>query len=198
MIADILALLNADMVKLADFANLQILLGPEFLADATFAPPRIVVVPTKDSFGMAQQHNTVNQPPSRLDRPLYTCNEGWEVHCWAVVESDVPADQFDATRNLYRAFIAATTHVANGAFEFRAGEWTRSTYVATHGREYVLYVTCQNPVLDTSPLAAAPIGTVGSLTGVFDEPDGSSTTVNIGIVGPGPGVPSNPVPGIIC
>ena len=73
MLADVVALVNPLLV--AAFPTLEVQIGGEFVTEQS-APPRMVWVPTADTFEGAEQHQAAEP------RAIMTRVSGCDVHIW--------------------------------------------------------------------------------------------------------------------
>lgn len=94
--------------------------------------PRIVAVPTKDSFGPPEKFGV--NPKSEL-----TTREGFDIRIWAM--------NYDQCRAFKSQFILSLRYVCGGACAVVAGSWTPNADRNRRGEEYVLQVTIDTPVV---------------------------------------------------
>lgn len=159
MLSDVLA--NVEDRLIAAGVTSPFLEGIEHLAAKT-ATDRIVVIPNEDSFGAGktQDFNSRTGPgaqPARITRMA-----GAEVHVFGVPTSATsPTAKREAMRAaevLLHAFIIQLRAVTRGQWAAVSGHWNNETRDVTFGKEYVLQITVDIPVVDvlSPPL---PVGT---------------------------------------
>lgn len=114
--------------------EIPILLGPEHLS-AHAAPPRIVVVPSRDRFEAPRQ--------GRDGRSVRTRILGLDVHFWG---RDL---DYSDTEAMIHAFLFALDSMARTSCEIVGGTWVDAQAAPwlQHGRAYVLLVTFDVPVV---------------------------------------------------
>lgn len=134
------------------------LFGEENL-QAEANPPRIVWVPTTDSYGVPQQRGSDR---SEL-RALYTCQSGVDIHCWG---EDTPG-----TLVLRDAMLRAIRSTLGPNLVPNGGHWLRAEVVHS-GRVYVLSLQLMIPVTEAAP---STTGT-GTATATSETHDGTFTT----------------------
>lgn len=110
-----------------------LLLGYEALAEHG-APPRVVVVPPRDTFGASDQNGANPQPiRSRL--------MGLEWHVWGAT--------YDDALRLADEVMVSLDKAATGLWEAVSATWQKGTLVNVYGREYILTTTVELPIVDT-------------------------------------------------
>lgn len=136
-LADVTAQIDA---KLTSVTGLRTKLGNEFVAEND-RPPRIVYVPTEDSFTGARHHNMKY-------KTRQTLLAGFEVHCWAAAEADDASDakHIRATEALRDEFIFRAHEALPGVIEFTGGEWVPANK-SMKGRVYVLRARVATPII---------------------------------------------------
>jgi hypothetical protein len=182
-----------DLLADAGYAPLtdgKILLGRQHHAEHS-APPRIVIIPLKSTFGpkdvysasrVAQNHPYGPEALAQIrQRSIATDRVTFEVRCWGVspkAEPD-PDDDIDVTQALYQAVIEATHLLLVGSYELGRGEWIDAREGTTQhvhlGREFVFELTVATPVLDKL-LPVAPSDVRGALSNTMIRPDGAAST----------------------
>jgi hypothetical protein len=142
---DVTAQLNAQLNLSSTVA--PVLLGAKNLK-GTGAPPRVVIVPTRDRFGPSQ--NIGADPPQIL-----TCFAGAEVHCWA---ADVPT-----TEALRNAVLCALMTLAEGSFDLEGpAGWSEKDIEGAqvlNGSLYIFSLHVQMPVTD-APYTTAEVDSI--------------------------------------
>jgi len=93
-------------------------------------PPRVVWVPTSDSYTGARLQRT--EP-----RPVKTRNAGLSVHCWA--------GDLAATAELVNDVVAALHQTAWGNYQIKSGTWVEAA-LAAKGMAYVIELTIEIPI----------------------------------------------------
>lgn len=118
------------------------------------APPRLVFVPTRDTWGAPQK-----RPRGGLStgRALATVQAGMAVHCWGATRTEAWA--------LVLALVRAVRSIAGPEpwASIGAGEWL-GTGASTHGEAYVLTLTCAIDAADTPPTVATATASVTTVT----------------------------------
>lgn len=142
--------------------------GGEYLAENE-APPRAVWVPTADTYGPPEIHETTGYVLGEGARPLYECIASVAIHLWGRSTAEVEL--------LRDTMITALRRAAAAAFSVQAGSWVQPEHtVLQSGRAYVLLVTFPVPILEvTSGTGLATItvaGTAATNDVAFDPPPG--------------------------
>lgn len=163
----------------------KILLGDEHIAEHA-TPPKIVFVPwrvnwsSKDPTGARPLLTNTPYDAEALaqlaSRPVLTDEFTFRVHCWGTTDSrtdatTIPERDYDFTRALAHAVIAACHEVACGCYTAGPGEWTPGGVVRL-GRELVFGLTFPTPVL-SELLPFVPPGVVGEADVYLDDGDGT-------------------------
>lgn len=150
-ISDIVAAVMADL-NTGRAPPLKTLIGERHLAGAD-TYPRLVWVPTTDSFGPPE--NGGYNP-----RPLATNLAGFAVHCW-------DADH-DAARALMHAVMAAL-HRKASAYSYKpvAAMWLTAGELQQAGDTVVLDITLKLPVVDRTTATTM----LNTITGTAAESD---------------------------
>lgn len=184
------AISNAVVQRLSDagYPPLQagkILLGEQHIAEND-ATPKIVFVPRSTRYSskditsaaplLQETPYSAEQLVQISNRPVLTEEVTFEVHCWSRTNTEadptkIPDDDYNFTRTLAHAVIAAVDDLARGAFVVEAGTWTPQG-VITYGRCFVFGITLNTPVLSVL-LPFVPPGTVGSATVAQHQPPGA-------------------------
>ena len=114
-----------------------VLLGAKFLK-GTGAPPRVVIVPTRDRFGPTQNNGDDAAPQ------VLTCFAGAEVHIWA---ADIPS-----TEALRNAVLCAIYTLAEGSYDLEGpAGWSDKDIDGAqvkNGALYIFTLHVQMPVTD--------------------------------------------------
>ena len=97
------------------------------------APPRLVWVPGRDSFGPAEKGGTA-------PRQLRTRIARFDVHVWGA--------DFEATEALVNDTIAAIYLMTRGSFELSEGEWVTAGELLAFGAVCILGVSFKIPVTE--------------------------------------------------
>jgi hypothetical protein len=118
--------------------------GSEYLA-ASGTTPRIVWVPTSDSFDVAQWRGSAMADP----RALHTSASGLEVHCWA--------DDTASAIALRDDFIRALRTSIGPNYELEGGRLIGQAW-ASKGRVYVLTLTLRIPIAEAAPTVVEVTG----------------------------------------
>jgi len=176
-IVDLVAAISDDVVASLAAAGYPaltdgaILLGGQHLFEQS-APPRIVFVPTRSTFGPRDPSNPAQvsganlseQQAQQLQRPIGTELVTFGVHVWgqgATIDFD-----YDITQALYQQVMISLHNLAEGCYKIGPGEWTSgkpsSTQVGRAGQEFVFGLEIATPVLDAL-LAYAPSQVAGSV-----------------------------------
>jgi len=135
MLEDVIDRVNVRLaaagVKRADGVTALVAsVGPENLAHED-ASPRIIVVPTSDSFGPPFQ---VNENP----RSIWTCSMGARVHIWG--------RSYRECRAIGREFIKQLYGAVGGDMRVSRGTFNPDPAVTAYGREYILDITVDEPI----------------------------------------------------
>lgn len=144
----------------------KILLGREHVAEQG-APPRIIFIPTRSTFGPRDPASAANvatnssaYSPERLaqvrQRSVATEFVTFEVRCWGAfnLAAPDPAADYDVTQALYQQVVISTHLLTEGVYKLEGGTWSDETLIDVAGREFVFAITLATPVLDTLlPLA---------------------------------------------
>jgi hypothetical protein len=131
----------------------SIVMGGEYLQQNA-APPRIVFVPTDDTYRQPEIHegDGVAYDLPTGARPLIEVSASVEFHIWAA--------SWDDAETLRNAVVVALRRCAAAAFEILRGGWvTPQAAGLQSGRAYVLLVSFPIPVLDAAPLLATVTAT---------------------------------------
>lgn len=168
----------------------KILLGRQHQAEHS-APPRIVIVPLKSTFGPKDAYSASRVAQSQpyaaealaqiRQRSIATERVTFEVRCWGVSPEAEPDfdDDIDVTQALYQAVIEAVHMLLVGSYELGRGEWIDAREGTTQhvhlGREFVFELTVATPVLDKL-LPVAPSDVSGALSNTMVRPDGATST----------------------
>ncbi len=169
----------------------KILLGEQHLGEND-SPPKVVFVPTssryssKDITSAAPLLEATPLSAEQLlqisDRPVLTEEFTFNVHCWGRTSTEtdpakIPDDDYNFTRTLSHAVIAACDDLARGVYTVEPGTWTPSG-VISYGREYVFGLTFATPVLSVL-LPFVPPGTAGQATLYGHTPAGGEVAAVI-------------------
>lgn len=148
MLSDVLSAIHAEI---AAIGGLPVpIVDDAAVAEDHVDVPRIVEVPSKDTFGM-----NVPMSSAGASRAIRTRFAGWEIHFWGATRSD--------TEILLHDYILAAQRQAYGTITLGSGTWNRRTRIAQRGFEYILNMTVEVPILDT-PLTLAPSDTKATIT----------------------------------
>jgi hypothetical protein len=134
-----------------------VLLGPEALAQHD-SPPRVVVVPSGDTFGGSDQ-NGANP------RPIRQRDLGLEWHVWGF--------SYDYAMQLADQVMIAIDIAVPGLWQVSNGKWPKGTYVNVHGREYTFITTIELPVVQTPWPTVSDV--VDSNVGIMVFPSSQTT-----------------------
>jgi hypothetical protein len=129
--------------------------GGEHLG-AQDAPPRVVWVPTEDTYVASEFHYDDSTFPPTADnpRPLLLCNATVQVHLWGASRDDA--------EHMRDVFVAALRAAAGAAFKVLGGFWPvqDAQFIVQAGRVYVLTISFLVPILDAKPGSATLTATV--------------------------------------
>lgn len=144
---------------IADFADsgvtCPILYGPDHIAEHD-EPPRIVIVPTGDTYGPPQyvQQNAFplgDMADGQNPRTIATRYEGARATIWAKGNGLGASDQrsdYDALHDLINQFILSLHRVNPGNYTLSDGKTTEETRVVRLGYVYTLNFTVNVPIID--------------------------------------------------
>lgn len=160
----------------------KILLGEQHLSEND-APPKIVFVPKESRFSskditsaiplLSATPYTAEQLVELSNRPVLTEEFTFAVQCWGRTNTEtdptkIPDDDYNFTRTLAHAVIAACDDLARGAYTVEPGQWA-SQGIVTFGRMFEFGITFATPVLSVL-LPFVPSGTVGTATVAMHVP----------------------------
>lgn len=119
MIVDVFEAVKAH----AQLTGVTVELGAEF-NDELAEPPRIVWVPTVDSFEPGKRINTPGNGsnPARVADSVGTRWAGTRVRVWAIGD-ETPAGDIRAAEDLVRRFLVAVHELAFGSYRVQSLEW---------------------------------------------------------------------------
>jgi hypothetical protein len=167
-----------------------VLFDKSFLAENAEAP-RVVFVPTQDSFGPPLQIQAAGWPTEPMSHganpyPLFTRTERAEVHIWAkgITQTD-PTLQLRAD---YAALHALINQVARAIYKagpgnnrITSGSTDQRTLIVREGLVYTMNVEVDVPIVDVAwgELQTWDVasGVVAQVSVTEDFPDGQSETV---------------------
>lgn len=180
MLEQVITAVSADFV--ARGVACSVLFDKQFLTENS-APPRIVVVPTRDKFKTTPQiaRPAGTQPGfagGANPRPLRARLAGADAHIWAVApKQQRPEEQlaanYAALGALLNQFVASLNRVAAGAWELDSGEVDQRTVMVRYGLVYRLSFTVEIPMTDVPWQQVS--GMVGKID--VDVMGGDGTTV---------------------
>lgn len=125
-------------------------------------PPRVVLVPTLDTFGPSEWLAT--------DQPvLLTRNAGADLYIWHRT--------FDQASILVHEVAAAIQRIARSSVAITGGAWRGDAKADALGVLYVLTLSISIPILDT-PYQIAPTDTSAHSTGYIVLPSGDFASCN--------------------
>jgi hypothetical protein len=131
--------------------------------------PRIVFVPTQDAFGPKDSTGQAAINPKSIG----TRTAGFDVHLWGAT--------FSATEILLNEFVRQLRVDTMGVYKLARGLWTDTTKIARRGREYVLSVTIDLPIVDVPWDVAdmAELTITGDVAAIFpdDTVEGNVTVI---------------------
>lgn len=153
---NVVDLIAADFV--AESVPCTVLYGPDHMAEHHAIAPRIVIVPTDDTYGAAQyvQQNAFpsgNMADGQNPRPILTRIEGARATIWArgATQSDATLQQradYDALHALINQFILSLHRANPGNYNVSSGNTTETTRVDRFGYVYVLNFSVNVPIID--------------------------------------------------
>ena len=128
-------------------------------------PPRVVWVPTEDTFSAARQHGA--EP-----RSVKTRIAGVLVHIWAKGAQADGSGDLSATEQLVNDLLWATHQVAYGSYDVKRGSWLGNDgeELTTLGRVYLLELDFQVPI--TAPAATTQTIDTAVVQGGMTFPSG--------------------------
>lgn len=154
-------------------ATIDSKVGEEHLNRQDAAPPWLVWVPTRDTFGPPRNRASSLKVP----KPLLTRLAGVDLHVYAV--DTVGTDHLGATETFVNRVLYALAEVLQSDLSVEGGEW-EAVDVAQYGRGYVLHLRIAIPVIPyATPVTTttAHLSTAADLTGVVDFPVSDVTGV---------------------
>lgn len=192
IVSALISAISADMVtRLAALTHSitltdgRILIGRQHIYEQS-APPRIVMIPIRSSFGPRAMYNrsqVTGYPSSELvhqwvQRSVATERMSFEVHVWGQANPpDAEGGDFDATQVLYQTLILSCHYLMVGSVEFTSLVWTdqqtSGSQLIKAGHEAVFGLTIDTPVLDTT-LTPAPSNVTANPKTYFQPPEGGT------------------------
>lgn len=186
-LASFMTALNAEVVAILDAGSYPaltdggVLFGPARTYEQS-RPPRITVTPTTAAFSAPDLYSRGNAAELReqVGTPVvHSERMTFEVRCWGGVDAASQLADYDLTRALYHAVLAALQRIVPNHGIDGSGQFTAAGPIGSLGVEFVFTTWLDMPVLDTLvPYDAAsryaPATVAAATTDTYNAPTGET------------------------